>query len=217
MPDSITFQFEFNQDSIRSFFTKEKICLAPSQIGLPINHQFSDKRFADFSTGRYCAINAIEQLGFNNIEIPIGQEREPIWPEGLVGSISHCDSLTGSIVAKRANYFSVGLDIEEMGKVTSELWDFIFTENEKRYLKGLNNIKIQEMSTILFSIKEAFYKFQFPITKTFLDFLDVEIQLPSINQVFVLAETISSDSLIRSNRVYYYIFNACVIVIILPR
>jgi 4'-phosphopantetheinyl transferase EntD len=216
MPDSIPFQFELNHDAIRSFFTKETILLSPSKIGLPINHQFSEKRFADFSTGRYCAIKAMEQLGFSDITIPIGEEREPIWPEDLVGSISHCGRLTGAMVAKKSNQLSVGLDIEEIGKVTTELWDFVFTENEKSYLIGLNNIEKKEQSTILFSIKEAFYKFQFPITKTFLEFLDVEIQLPSFNQVNVHAESIPSDSLIRLNRVYYHIYNACVIAVVLP-
>jgi hypothetical protein len=61
MPDSIPLQFEFNQDGIRSFFTKEKIFPAPSQIGLPINHQFSEKRFADFSTVRYSTMKAMKK------------------------------------------------------------------------------------------------------------------------------------------------------------
>jgi 4'-phosphopantetheinyl transferase EntD len=203
MPDSIPFQFEFNQDGIRSFFTKEKICLPPAQIGLPINHQFSEKRFADFSTGRYCAMKAMEHLGFNNIKIPIREEREPIWPEGLVGSISHCDSLTGALVAKSSDHISLGLDIEEIGRVTPDLWDLVFTENEKRYLSGLSEQEMLIQSTVIFSAKEAFYKFQHPLTNSFLDFLEVEVQLPEINRIILLLERFPSASIIQKNSLLF--------------
>ena len=154
----------------QSSFTPHKHELPLHNLSLPSNHQLSQKRLADFSTGRYCAIKALEQLGINNSIIPIGKDREPIWPEGIVGSISHCDSLTGAIVAKSLDHISLGLDIEEIGRVTPDLWDLVFTENEKNYLFRLSDEDILVQSTAIFSIKEAFYKFQHPLTKTFLDF-----------------------------------------------
>ena len=97
--------------TIQSIFTTHKQELPNHKLTLPPNHQFSPKRLADFSTGRYCAMKALEQIGIQNVIIPIGKDREPIWPEGIVGSISHCESLTGAIVSRKADHISLGLDI----------------------------------------------------------------------------------------------------------
>ena len=156
---------------IHFFFTSNKHELSNYDFNSRYNQQFSEKRLTDFSTGRFCAKKALEQLGFYDVIIPIGEDREPIWPHGIVGSISHCDSLTGAIVAKSLDHISLGLDIEEIGRVTPDLWDLVFTENEKNYLFRLSDEDILVQSTAIFSIKEAFYKFQHPLTKTFLDFL----------------------------------------------
>jgi len=200
--------------STQSFFTSDKHELSLHKLALPPNHQFSPKRLTDFSTGRYCAMKALEQLGIKDAIIPIGDEREPIWPEGIVGSISHCDSLVGAIVAKKSEHISLGLDIEEIGRVTSDLWDLVFTKNEKNYLSGLSDEDMLVQSTVIFSIKEAFYKFQHPITKTFLDFLDVEVVTPNLSKIKVLSNNISLDSIIHENFVVFKIENGCVVSVI---
>jgi 4'-phosphopantetheinyl transferase EntD len=204
---------DLSQTSILWFFTDEFVNLS-DQIASPPNHQFSRKRLTDFSNGRYCATKALEQIGIENAIIPIGEDREPIWPEGIVGSISHCDSLTGAIVAKSSDHISLGLDIEEIGRVTPDLWELVFTENEKNFLFSLSKEDQRVKSTAIFSIKEAFYKFQHPLTKVFLDFLDVEVNLEDFSKVNVLSKMISQDSKIRDNQVVYYIDNECVISII---
>jgi len=201
--------------NIQYLFTSNQYELPLDKLSISSNHQFSPKRLTDFSTGRYCAIKALEQLGIKDAIIPIGIDREPIWPDGIVGSISHCDSLVGAIVAKKSEHISLGLDIEEIGRVTSDLWDLVFTENEKVYLNVLTGRKLEEQSTAIFSIKEAFYKFQHPLTKTFLDFLDVEVSLPSMDKVVVISDEISLDSMIRKNKIKYFFDNDCVISIII--
>jgi 4'-phosphopantetheinyl transferase EntD len=169
-----------------SFFTPHKHESPPHKLLLPPNHQFSQERLEDFSTGRYCAIKALEKLGIQDAIIPIGEDRAPIWPEEIVGSISHCDSLAGAIIAKSSDHISLGLDIEEIGRVTPDLWGLVFTENEMDYLSRLSAEDVIIQSTTIFSIKEAFYKFQHQITKTFLDFLDVEVALPDMNRVEII-------------------------------
>ena len=201
--------------NIQYFFTSNQYELPLDKLSISFNHQLSPKRLADFSTGRYCAIKALEQLGIQDAIIPMGEDRAPIWPEGIVGSISHCDSLTGAIVAKSADHVSLGLDVEEIGRVTPDLWDLVFTVNEKNYLSRLSDEDKLVQSTAIFSIKEAFYKFQHPITKTFLDFLDVEVSLPSMDKVVVISDEISLDSMIRKNKIKYFFDNDCVISIII--
>ncbi len=206
-------KINLSKKGIYSFFTNEFANLL-DKLPLPPNHQFSQKRLSDFSTGRYCALRALEQLGIQDAIIPIGEDRAPIWPEGIVGSISHCDSLTGAIVAKSSDHISLGLDIEEIGRVTPDLWDLVFTENEKKYLSGLSDEDKLVQSTAIFSIKEAFYKFQHPLTKTFLDFLDVEVVFPDFIQVNVLVDSIDTNSVIRNNRVIFFSEMGCLIAVI---
>jgi 4'-phosphopantetheinyl transferase EntD len=212
------FELIINESNLKlfSFFSNEKIILQPLEIGIPINHQFSQKRYSDFSTGRYCAMKALQIIGFKDVIIPIGNDREPLWPNQIVGSISHCDILTGAIVAKKSNCISLGIDIEEIGSVTEDLWDVVFTENEKKHLSSYRGDERRVKSTIIFSIKEAFYKFQFPLTKIFLDFLDVEVSLTDFSQILVLSELISLKSNIRRNKVYFIVNDGFVISLIVP-
>ena len=205
---------KFIINNTQSFFTPHKHELPHHGLALPHNHQFSQKRLEDFSTGRYCALKALEQLGIQDAIIPIGEDRAPIWPEGIVGSISHCDKLIGAIVAKKSDHISLGLDIEEIGTVTPDIYDLVFTENEKQYLSSLRGGELHEKSTVIFSIKEAFYKFQHPITKTFLDFLDVEVVTPNLSKIKVLSNNISLDSIIHKNFVVFKIENGCVVSLI---
>ena len=110
--------------------------------------------------------------------------------------------------------YSLGLDIEVIGRVTKDLWDFVFTESEKMYLSGLSENEKLFKSTALFSIKEAFYKFQRPITKVFLDFLEVEVSLPDLKHVNVISDTVCPTSEIRDNNVALFIENQCILALV---
>ena len=190
----------------QSYFSSQNHEIPLENSGLSINNQYSPKRLAEFSSGRYCAIKALEQLGIKDVLIPIGEHRAPIWPEGIVGSISHCDSLTGAIVAKNSDHISLGLDIEEIGRLTPDLWDFVFTQNEKRYLSSLSEKEILVQSTAIFSIKEAFYKFQHPLTKIYLDFLDVEINIPHFDFVKIVSIEIEDFHIIKKNFINHLLY-----------
>jgi 4'-phosphopantetheinyl transferase EntD len=201
-------------DKTQSYFSSQNHEIPLENSGLSFNNQYSPKRLAEFSSGRYCAIKALEQLGIKDVLIPIGEHRAPIWPEGIVGSISHCDSLTGAIVAKNSDHISLGLDIEEFGRVTPDLWDFVFTQNEKRYLSTLSEKEILVQSTAIFSIKEAFYKFQHPLTKIYLDFLDVEINIPQFDFVKIVSIEIEDFQIIEKNFIKLHTLNNSIIAIV---
>lgn len=138
--------------------------------------QFSGKRLKDFSTGRYCARKALANLGVGNAEILMSDDKQPIWPTGYVGSISHSSKLAGAVAAKSSHAKSIGLDIETIGKIKPEMWPLLYTETESKFLNSFTGEELPYYTTLLFSFKEAFYKLQFPLTKTFLEFTDVEIK-----------------------------------------
>lgn len=174
-------------------------------------HTYAPKRTEDFSTGRYCARRALKKLHIPPQEILMGPNKEPLWPKGIVGSISHSDNLTGAIVALNTNYKSIGLDIEKIGNVEKDLLDLLFTKIEINFL-NLRKTEFDLYSTVLFSMKEAFYKLQYPITKTFLDFKDVEIEVIDNHFYLKISKEFPSKNLLPiSNEIYFKIENNHVI------
>jgi 4'-phosphopantetheinyl transferase EntD len=106
----------------------------------------------------------------------VGDDKQPIWPAGYVGSISHSGKLAGAVVAKVSHIKSIGLDIETIGKIKPEMWRILYTEAETKFLNSFAGEELAYYTTLLFSFKESFYKLQFPLTKTFLNFTDVEVK-----------------------------------------
>ncbi len=137
---------------------------------------WSPKRVRDFCTGRYCARQALLLVGAPVEDVLVGANREPLWPPGVVGSISHSEKMTGAVVAAVSDYKSIGLDIETVGNVEEHLWPLLFSQAEQEYLRSLPPHRQVVYSTAFFSMKESYYKLQYPVTGHFLDFTDVEIQ-----------------------------------------
>ncbi len=139
-----------------------------------IVQKYGTKRLADFCTGRYCMRKCTEQLGFSG-DILIGDRGMPLLPNHITASLSHSKNLCGAIAGDKDLFLSLGLDIETCGRVHKKMWYLLFTKNEIEYLNSLDDEQQDFISTVFFSLKEAFYKLQYPLTGIFLDFPEVEI------------------------------------------
>ena len=71
------------------------------------------KRRAEFLAGRALARQALMTLGVPHASVPSGEHREPVWPVGLSGSISHTRRSALCAIGDRADLL-IGVDIEEM-------------------------------------------------------------------------------------------------------
>lgn len=133
-----------------------------------------DRRRHEFIVGRRLARRAMERIDVAPKAIPVGQDREPIWPDGLVGSITHSRELVGVAVGPSGRSRSIGLDFEPVGGVDSAVATRILTEVEQdRYPFETD----PGAATVIFSAKEAVYKTTFPLTGRWLGFEDAEIIL----------------------------------------
>ena len=47
-------------------------------------------------------------------EIPSDIYGKPVWPEGVIGSLSHCEGCVGAAIGYTNYYRSIGIDIEEI-------------------------------------------------------------------------------------------------------
>jgi 4'-phosphopantetheinyl transferase EntD len=135
------------------------------------------RRVAQFAAGRACAHAALAQLGVAHAVLRVGPEREPLWPEGISGSITHTGDFGAAVAASRLQVSSLGIDAEERGAVRRELWRHIATAEERAWLESLPAQQMSDMSALLFSAKEAFFKCQYPLTRQWLGFADVGVSI----------------------------------------
>jgi 4'-phosphopantetheinyl transferase EntD len=130
------------------------------------------KRHQEFAIGRDCAHRGLARLGAPDIAILIGPNREPIWPEGHLGSITHCEGYCAAAVARANNVISIGIDAESMAPITDNIIDLIAFDDERRWVEGG---AAAGRDKLIFSAKESVFKAWFPLTGTWLDFEDVRI------------------------------------------
>jgi 4'-phosphopantetheinyl transferase EntD len=139
------------------------------------------KRAAEFAAGRLCARLLLREFGIHNFAVGVGAHRQPLWPDILVGSITHTTGFCAAVAAPKKSLRSVGIDSEVAGSVKTELWRGICTASETRWLYSLPEYEQLAAATLIFSAKEAFYKCQFVVTQERLGFRDVSVELPAWN------------------------------------
>ena len=131
------------------------------------------KRRNEFITVRYCAREALGELGVQPVPILKGDKGEPCWPDGIVGSLTHCEGYRGAVVAKNDKVRSVGIDAEPHDVLPKGVLDAISLPVERTQLSTLPNDL--HWDRILFCAKEATYKAWFPVTRRWLGFEDAHI------------------------------------------
>ncbi|MBZ5763786.1 4'-phosphopantetheinyl transferase superfamily protein [Rhizobium sp. VS19-DR104.2] len=121
---------------------------------------------------RHVARSLLSHWGGGNVTIPKNIDGAPTWPEGIVGSIAHDDTVAMAIVASDAKLRGVGIDVEPDLRLPVELVPLVLTPREQAsYCSDVEQMKQ------IFVIKEAVYKSWYPTFKQFLDFQDIELDL----------------------------------------
>lgn len=150
------------------------------------------KRLNEFSAGRRCAHLAMARLGFPGLPVTMGRDRAPVWPDGLVGSIAHSETMAAAVLARRADGIrSIGLDLEPALPLPEDLLETILLPEERRWLVLLPVAAQLIHARLIFCAKEAFFKCQYGLSRAFIDFQAVEISLDLPGRSFraVLTET----------------------------
>lgn len=147
--------------------------LVPLPAEEPLIARSVAKRRNEFVTVRHCARVAMGRLGIPEAPILKGEKGEPRWPEGLVGSLTHCEGYRGAVVGRRAAVRSVGIDAEPHGVLPDGVLDAISLPVERREIGALPDGL--HWDRILFCAKEATYKAWFPLTQRWLGFEDAHI------------------------------------------
>ena len=147
--------------------------LAPLPEEEPLIARSVAKRRNEFVTVRYCARLALGELGVPPAPILKGEKGEPCWPDGVVGSLTHCEGYRGAAVAPHGRVRSVGIDAEPHGVLPRGVLDAISLPAERTAIAKLPSGL--HWDRILFCAKEATYKAWFPVTRRWLGFEDAHI------------------------------------------
>ncbi|OBG53928.1 4'-phosphopantetheinyl transferase [Mycobacterium sp. E735] len=147
--------------------------LAPLPEEEPLIAKSVAKRRNEFITVRHCARVAMGELGLPPVPILKGDKGEPCWPDGVVGSLTHCTGYRGAVVGRTEAVRSLGIDAEPHDVLPDGVLNAISLPEERHEMAALP--AGLHWDRILFCAKEATYKAWFPLTERWLGFEDAHI------------------------------------------
>lgn len=136
-----------------------------------------ERRRREFAAGRAAARRAMAELGLGARPVPMGADRAPVWPEGVVGSISHSDAFCLAAVARSDQVLALGVDVEPNLPMEEDLWDSVLTPEELAWLVTRPVSKQGRLARLIFSAKECTYKCQYKITNLLFSYNNISIKI----------------------------------------
>ncbi|WBC09298.1 4'-phosphopantetheinyl transferase superfamily protein [Micromonospora sp. WMMA1947] len=133
-------------------------------------------RRQEFVTARRCAREALARLGYAPAPIRPGPRREPVWPAGVVGSITHCTGYRAAAVAPAGALAGLGIDAEPHEPLPDGVAGVVTVAGEPERLAALRAADpATHWDRLLFSAKESVYKAWYPLTGRWLGFEEAEL------------------------------------------
>lgn len=125
------------------------------------------KRQAEFLAGRLCARAALQQLDHLDFIPAIGEDRAPVWPGHISGSITHSTGHAAAIVGRKAQWRGLGMDLENVLSLerAERLAGEILTADEMQRMALIPREQIALLVTLTFSAKESLFKALYPIVQ----------------------------------------------------
>jgi len=148
----------------------DELALLPDEIGAFATSVDKVKRAS--GAARIVARKLMAQLGQPEQAVPKAASGAPIWPPGLAGSLAHNSQVAVAALARRADFPSLGIDVEAAEPLDPELLNLVATAAEIRRIA-----EDPYQGRLLFAVKEAVYKTVHPLDGVFLEHHDVEVNL----------------------------------------
>jgi 4'-phosphopantetheinyl transferase EntD len=137
-----------------------------------------DKRRREFTTVRHCARQALGRLGLPPVPLLPGERGAPRWPDGVVGSMTHCVGYRAAAVARRTDLWTLGIDAEPHAALPEGVLPLVSLPSERDLLDRLTAAAPEvSWDRLLFCAKEAVYKAWFPLARRWLDFHEAAVDL----------------------------------------
>jgi enterobactin synthetase component D len=150
------------------------------EIALPVSlARAARKRQGDFLAGRFCARAAMKLCApeHADIAVAVGPNREPLWPAGVIGSITHTGDIASAAVARSRDARSIGLDVERImtDEEASKVRHPIADQDEIAKILDATGWRAGTAITAVFSAKETIFKALYPEVQRYFDFRDAYV------------------------------------------
>lgn len=101
----------------------------------------AEERLRELESGRVYAKGALAMIGITGVELSIAADRSPMWPTGVVGSLTHASGPDGghfaAAVARTNAVSAVGIDVEREGGLRPNMWTYVMTARELKRILSL--------------------------------------------------------------------------------
>ncbi|EOY4514624.1 4'-phosphopantetheinyl transferase [Vibrio vulnificus] len=154
-------------------------------------------RRSEFLAARLCAQSILSR--FDTIEsnqVEVGLCRSPIWPSGVLGSISHSGNIAAACVVEQSQFRNIGIDVEPLiePSIIDRIGRNVMTEFEHAKWAAYHSDEIQRSRffTLIYSCKESIFKALFKDVNKIFDFDSVSlVSLDENKAVFRLDKTLN--------------------------
>jgi 4'-phosphopantetheinyl transferase EntD len=150
----------------------------------------SPLRAAEFRLGRRAAHLALKAIGSEPQPILRGSQREPIWPRGVAGSITHAGHHALAAAGYLSDVGGIGIDLEDRGRFFPALETEIAGEAELAALARLEGRAREDATIELFSAKESIFKAHYHRIGHFFGFDAARIEFGPDHMVGYFTETL---------------------------
>jgi len=166
LPDTVSAVEAFSDLSEAVLFPEEQALVARAVA----------KRRHEFATTRTLARRALSGLGLAPVAILRGKGGVPLWPAGVVGSMTHCTGYRCAVAAREGDVRSLGVDAEPNTPLPHGVLAVISNPAEREVLAELGGEPLDvAWDRLLFSAKESVYKALFPLTQRWPEFTDATV------------------------------------------
>lgn len=157
----------------------------PSDASVPP----SVRRHDEHVRGRTAARAALAALGGAELaQAPLAADPDglPMWPSGVVGSISHSDPWAAAAVSSVAAGVSpvtggvrcvrgIGVDVERVVASRAELWERVVMPEDAA--SAPEDASRAFLATLCFSLRESVYKCVYPVMRKPMDWRDARFAI----------------------------------------
>ncbi|MFF0473668.1 4'-phosphopantetheinyl transferase [Streptomyces sp. NPDC004284] len=166
LPDAVASAWRLDDTESVTLFPEEAAAVARAVIG----------RQREFATVRLCARLALRRLGLPETPVVPGPRREPRWPHGVAGSMTHCEGYRAAALARTTDVSSLGIDAEPAAPLPEGVLERVSLPGERRHLQALaDRVPDVPWDRLLFSAKESVFKTWYPLTRRELGFEEASI------------------------------------------
>ncbi|MFB7634750.1 4'-phosphopantetheinyl transferase [Streptomyces sp. NPDC056149] len=176
LPAPIATAESFADDPVEEMFPEEFALVAGAV----------DKRQREFGTVRNCARRALATFGIAPAPVLPGPGRAPRWPDGIVGTMTHCTGYRGAAVARATDLRSLGVDAEPHAPLDDPgVLSLVTLPEERAQLAQLAAHQPEICwERLIFSAKESVYKAWYPLTGRWLGFEEARLTLDPTDATF---------------------------------